>query len=129
MPKGIAQEDPLGCGIACVAYMIKQSYKETKCRYFKSCSANISGYLCRDLVNALAAAKRDYSYKHLNKRMMFRNGTIVFIKRSKRYPYGHYLVKTLHGWMDPWINLPALQPQSGFRKRLPGKPIYAVFPK
>ncbi|MBI5391734.1 hypothetical protein HZB00_01905 [Candidatus Woesearchaeota archaeon] len=65
--------------------------------------------------------------------MRFTENTIVFIRRSKDYPAGHYLAKTKTGWMDPWINfdLSSLNlnyAQSGFRKRLPEKAIYAVFP-
>ena len=57
-------------------------------------------------------------------------GTIVFIEKSKKYPAGHFLVKTAQSsWMNPWINFPLIKhPVSGFEKKLPGKPIYSIFP-
>jgi len=65
---------------------------------------------------------------------MYEDGVIVFIKRSVRYPAGHYLARMNGQWMDPWINFPNDQnikniknATSGFRKKLPGKPIYALF--
>ena len=132
MKKPIAQEDPLGCGIACVAWITGKTYKQAKDLYFKDVKrAGTVGYFCRDLVSALAMAKKQYSYRYLRKKARFNEDSIVFIKRSKRYPAGHYLVKTAEVWMDPWINFDCKKPYltaalAGFRKRLPGKPIYLV---
>ena len=134
MKKAISQEDSFGCGIACVAWITDESYKQAKKRYFKnSDSASTFGYLCKELVAALAKAKKQYGYRYVKRRLKFRNDSIVFIKRSKRYPAGHYLVRTNDGWMDPWINFnyrdaDIRKVKAGFRKRLPGKPIYVVFP-
>ena len=135
MRKSITQEDSFGCGVACVAWITNKSYKRAKKEYFKDAnSASIFGYLCRDLVAALAKAKKQYSYKYVKGRLRFRDGYIIFIKRSKRYPAGHYFVKTGKGWMDPWINFDYRNAEvnranSGFRKRLPGKPIYVISPR
>lgn len=132
MDNAVAQEDPLGCGIACVAWITGKTYKQAKDLYFEDAKrAGTLGYFCRDLVSALAMAKKQYSYRYLGKKARFNEGSIVFIKRSKRYPAGHYLVKTAEGWMDPWINFDYRKPYltaalAGFRKRLPGKPIYLV---
>lgn len=126
----VTQEEPLGCGIACVAYICKTSYKTAKKKYFKNDNRAItSGYFCRDLVKALSKAGKSYQFARVKKKSTFKNGAIVFIQRSKQYSMGHYLVKTNHGWMNPWINFPNIKPaRSGFSKKLPGKPSYVVFP-
>lgn len=134
MNKAIAQEDTYGCGLACVAFITGNNYKETKNKNFKNKkTARTFGYLCKDLVQALVRAGRQYGYKYLKRNIGLSNNTIVFIKRSKRYPAGHYLVKTTKGWMDPWINfnvkkIDIRKAKAGFRAKLPGKPIYAIFP-
>jgi hypothetical protein len=130
----VAQEDVLGCGIACVAFVTGVSYGTAKGRYFYQRKARACGYLCRDLVRALSTVGRSYDYKYLKSSSGLKDGTIVFIKRSRQYPAGHYLLKTKRGWMDPWMNFDAEIPEikkarAGFRRRLPGRPIYAVFPK
>ncbi len=128
----VAQEDPLGCAIACFAFVNQISYKKAKGSYFDGGkNAIASGYLCRDLVRALAAGGKEYDYKYIKRKMDFKEDTIVFVKRSRRYPKGHYLVKSASGWMDPYMNFNVgkmEKARAGFRIRLPGKPIYAVFP-
>ncbi len=132
--KPIKQEDPLGCGVACVAFVTGVSYKTAKSKYFKTVnSAKTTGYICKDLVKALSLSGKKYSYNYIKYKRRFQNNTIAFIKRSKRYPAGHYLAKSKFGWMDPWINFNIKDPNpklaiSGFRKRLPGRPIYVIFP-
>ncbi len=131
--KSITQKDSLGCGIACVAFILDKNYTDTK-KYFKGLGdVNKTGYLCRDLVRVLAKKDLNYDYHYLKRRITFKEGTIVFIKRSKRYPVGHYLVKAKNGWMDPWINFDSQsfdlkKAKSGFRKKLSGKAIYAITP-
>ena len=90
----VAQRDWLGCGIACTAFILGLSYNKTKQKYFQNAGdANKTGYYCRDLVAALSRAKKSYDYSYVgNKNVRCKNETIVFIKRSKRYPCGHYLV-------------------------------------
>lgn len=134
MEKAVAQRDLFGCGIACVAYITGNSYRSAKRKYFKNGGkADKVGYWCKDLVWALSLAQKEYSYKYIKARMRFSEGTVVFIKRSKHHPAGHYLVRTRNGWMDPWINFDAKSPdakraRAGFCSKLPGKPIYAIFP-
>ena len=60
---------------------------------------------------------------------MYQPNAIVYVKKSKKYPAGHYLCRLGHKWMDPWINFPDRDIQAGFRRRLPGKPVYVIFPK
>lgn len=131
--KAITQKDSMGCGIACIAFILGDDYESAK-KYFKDLGdANKNGFLCRDLVLVLAKKGYKYDYHYLKRRIKFNEGTIVFVKRSKRYPEGHYLVKTKRGWMDPWINfnphsIELKKAKSGFRKKLPGKATYIVAP-
>ena len=130
--KPVVQEDSLGCGIACVAYVCGVKYKTAKERYFRGLGdANKKGFLCKDLVLTFSRAGKVYEYKYLKTRKQLRADTIVFIKRSEKYPFGHYLAKTTKGWMDPWINfskkeLDVTSAKSGFRKRLPGRAVYGI---
>lgn len=127
----IAQKDSFGCGIACVAFVTGISYTNAKHKLFDENKATTGGYSCRDMVRALKKFGKEYDYRYV-KAGHFGNNTIVFIKRSKRYPFGHYLCRVGKGWMGLWINFGTrdMDPDhaiAGFRKRLPGRPIYAIF--
>ena len=125
----IVQESEMGCGIACVASVAGTSY-ESALRYFDQTRVDCEGFYCRDLVFAFSKLGLDFNYKYSSKKLRHRiyiNGTIVFIKRSKKYPHGHYLARFKNVWMDPWINYPNENRKAGYRKRLPGKPIYVIF--
>jgi len=131
----VTQNDPLGCGAACISFVAGINYTKTVSLLGKT-KAKYKGYYCRDLTIALSQLGFSYTYKYLKpqlKSRVYRDGVIVFIKRSKRCPVGHYLVRYEGYWMDPWINSDKdsdiAQARSGFRKRLPGKPIYALFPQ
>lgn len=133
MEKGVRQEDSMGCGIACVAFTAGKSYKGVKANLIRNRRKALKqGYLCRELVEALKRAGLTYSYHYLKHITKYKDSTIVFIKRSKKYPCGHYLVKTGKGWMDPWINLcpdsDVKNSVAGFRNRLPGKVSYIITP-
>lgn len=98
--------------------------------------AKYRGFYGRDLITALSKLGFSYTYKYLKprfKRRIYKDGVIVFIARSRSYPAGHYLARCKEFWMDPWINFckdgNIANAKSGFRKRLPGKPIYALFPR
>ncbi len=93
-------------------------------------NAKFRGFLCSEIVKALGKAGYKFHFKYTGrmKKYNFPNNTIVHIKKSKKYPVGHYLCLTQKGWMDSWINFPRLNARAGFRKRLPGKPIYAIVP-
>lgn len=132
--KSVTQKHEFGCGAACVAFISKKSYSKAIALLGKKKATN-QGYYCKDLCKALIRLNLIYSYKYLKpglKRKIYKDGTIVFIKRSKQYPSGHYLVRYNSLWMDPWINFNKdryiKQAKSGFRKKLPGKPIYGLFP-
>ena len=123
--KLITQESPMGCAIACCASLADLTYKCMR-GFFEDgeMKDQTSGFYNTDIVDALAKVgirAKGYSIKRWgNKRI--KNGTIIFIKRSKKYPAGHFLLKTKNGWMNPWINHPNIKPaKSDFQKRLPGK--------
>lgn len=128
----VAQENISGCAVACVAGYLGVSYKDAL-RYFeKPQRAHFEGFYCRDIVTALSRAGTKAEYKYLKpdlKRKIYHSGVIVVLARSSRHPGGHYLLRIDEGWMDPWFNFPDIRSaaQASIRKRLPGKPIYAIF--
>ena len=134
----IVQIHPLGCGLACVAFVLQEPYRqvyETLIEEGFSLNLYTRGLYRNNIVDILSFFGLRYRYKRLKngKEEKFTPNTIVYIEPSERYPYGHYLAYAEDNlWMDPWINLtvnPNLaQAQAGFRKRLPGKPRYSIFP-
>lgn len=134
MKKSVTQKDGLGCGIACVAHITERSYDEV-IELLGKVKAQISGFTLKELSSLLAHLGID-NYRHFvkpkTKHLIYTEGAIVFIKRSKLYPDGHYLVRHNGLWMDSWINSPVDQniqaASSGFRQRLPGIPQYAIIP-
>lgn len=131
--KTITQEELMGCGIACVAVAIDKSYKSTKKLFDNPEYASTRGYYCRELLNVLNKKFNNYNFIRVNeknKSLLKHDGVIVFIKRSKKYPAGHYLIKTEMGWMNPWINFPNISPaKSGFQTKLPGEAQWIIYQK
>ncbi len=130
--KAVVQEHPMGCGIACVACVSGVSYSAVF-KVIKREYALARGYFCRELVQALSRLGFEYDYKKVNaktRKYINKEGTIVFIAPSKKYPRGHYLVRTRKGWMNPWINFPSIVPaKADFTKKLPGKAQWVIFQK
>lgn len=131
--KPITQEDDLGCGVAVLAYLEGISYQEGL-KFFEVQKVKEKGVLCREMVQAFAQRKKKYSYHYLKpklKRKIYQEDTIVFIKRSKLYPFGHYFARKNGVWMDPWVNFRnekmIKKAKGGLRKRLPGQAIYGLF--
>lgn len=130
----ITQKDVLGCGIASVAFILNISYDEAMA-LFKYEDVCKNGVYCKQIVEALSTQGKDFCYKYIKPHLLketYKPGVIVFIRRSEKYPAGHYLVRTFDGWHDSWINFQKDQDihnaTAGTRKRLPGKPIYIIFP-
>ena len=125
-----AQEHSMGCGVACVASLLGISYKKSL-RLFNKKYASTRGYYLKELALALSKKGLDYKYSKITdvtKKSLKIPGSIVFIRRSKKYPAGHYLLKTDKGWMNPWINYPKINPaKSGFQKKLPGEPQWVLY--
>ena len=121
----ITQEAPMGCAIACTASLANLSYKKMR-KYFDKggIKEQTSGFYNRDIINALNKVKvlvKVFSIKRWGNRKI-KAGNIVFIGHSKKYPRGHYLIKTKTGYMNSWINYPTINPaKAGFQKKLPGK--------
>ena len=135
MKSAVTQEDEFGCGIACVAFLLNIGYAEAA-KQFEPEKARSLGFICRELTSVLNNNDQKYYYRYLKTRFLqriYKEGTIVFIKKSERYPAGHYLVRANGCWMDPWLNYrieaDISKAISGYRRRLPGKPIYALFKK
>lgn len=133
MKKAITQEDNLGCSIACLAFITNKKYKDIVNNLGKE-KAKTKGFYCRELVAYLKNLGYQAEFHYLNKkwlRKIYQDNTIIFIKRSKKYPFGHYLVRYQDLWMDPWVNFlkekDLKKAKAGFRKRLPGRPIYGIF--
>ncbi len=127
----VAQEDPLGCAVACIAFVLNISYKNAL-RLFQDGENRVKSspdFYCKEIVQVLNKSGLDYSYRYISTKLrhrIYKQGSIVFIRRSRRYPVGHYLYRVKSAWMDPWINIPSTDRKAGFRKRLPGNPIYAI---
>ena len=134
MRQSINQEHDFGCGVACVAFAANIPYRHASRLLGEERAAHI-GFFCKELVVSLNKLGLSYEFKYLKPRLrakIYQEGVIVFIRRSKQYPSGHYLIRHNGSWMDPWINLHATKDvsnaSSGFRKRLPGNAVYAIFP-
>jgi ABC-type bacteriocin/lantibiotic exporter with double-glycine peptidase domain len=130
--KLITQEAPLGCAIACAASLANVSYQQMG-KYFdnRKIKEKTVGFHNRDIVVALSKmgikTKVISSNKCNNRKIKI--GTIVFTKRSKKYPVGHYLLKTPKGWMNSWINYPNIKPaKAGFQRTLPNKIRWVIEP-
>lgn len=129
--KPIKQEDGLGCAVACVAFVLQIPYQQALTLFSngKRRVREEANFYCPEIVQILNKAGLKYAWKKLPKNLLekeLKNLSIVFIKRSKQRPYGHFLCKYNGLWMDPWINLPDKNIKDGFRKVLPGEPTYAV---
>lgn len=129
--KPVAQEDFLGCGLACVAFILRVPY-QTIYHYIPNGKekAGYQGFTCRELVEILQQHGRIYTVHHRKSiKQAFPKGTIVFLKRSKQYPAGHFLCLGDTGWMNSWINFPDLHVKAGFHKELPGEIQYYIEPE
>lgn len=128
----VVQGHSWGCGVACVAYVSNREYASALKVFESPEYAWKCGYMCRDLVNALSKLGKQYEHRYYRphlKRYLEIPGTIVFVGRNKKYPGGHYLVRTKNGkWMNPWSNFPRIDPaNAALQNRLPGKVQYIIF--
>ncbi len=135
MRKSITQEFEYGCGIACFAFVFQITYKEAV-DYLGYEQATSNRFWIRDLTKALNKYNKIYKSYYVKphiRKLIYKEGAIVLIRRSKHYTVGNYLIRHGEEWMDPWINLPfnnnIKQAKSGFRKWLPGSPMYALIPQ
>ncbi len=129
----VVQEHFSGCAVACVAEYLNVSYKQALDYFEKPQRVMFDGFYCRDVVAALKSAGVNAEFQYLKlwlRPKIYNPGVIVFIARNDNYLVGHYLIRVKGGWMDSWINWPDINSgaKAGLRKRLPGRPIYAIFP-
>ena len=132
--KPVVQEHPMGCAVACVASLCGISYKSALRRFKKPEHAWGRGYYCREICAALG--KENFMYAYFPKSVFAKRGvripvgTIVFIARSKKHVYGHFLLKTPRGWMNSWVNEPVMTPvKAAFERRLPGRAQWIIYEK
>jgi hypothetical protein len=135
MRNSITQEVDYGCGIACFAFALHLTYQQSV-NYLGPKQAVSTRFWVKDFAAALNKSGKSYGAKYIKpclRKKIYQEGTIVLIRRSKHYPSGHYLIRNNNQWMDPWINLPfdndISHAKSGFRKRLPGSPMYVLLPQ
>jgi hypothetical protein len=130
--KVVTQEHASGCAVACVAFVLEIPYSKAIKLFKKPSRALSSGFTCKDIVQALAKKSKVYAYASLNSKnqlLLNEAGVIVFIRRSKFYPIGHFLVRSNRTWMNPWANYPKIAPAQGaLQSRLPGQAIYVIYP-
>lgn len=130
--KLVKQKDEFGCGVACVAALLSITYQQALKLFDDGyVKAKTKGFLCKEVCLALNKLGRNYKYKYVKNRLknkIYQLGVIVFIKKSKKYPANHYLLRVENKWLDPWINLSRdkniKNAKAGLRKRLPGRAIY-----
>lgn len=130
----ITQQYEYGCGIACFAFAAGLTY-EAAAGWLGPEQSRSTRFWCKDLAAALNKYGKSYQVKYVKPAVrprIYEDGVIVLISRSKTYPVGHYLIRHQGEWMDPWINLKQdkdiTHARAGFRKRLPGRPMYALLP-
>ncbi len=128
--KTVVQEDGMGCGLACVASVSGCTYSQVLKKIPQGkIFAETKGFSPKTLCELLSILGKSYLRKHLKTNLKhYPPGSIIYLKRSKHFPFGHYMAKTELGWMDPWINLPNYPRKAGFRKRLSQTPSYLIFP-
>lgn len=129
--KTIRQEDRLGCAVACVAFVLQISYKNAL-QLFKDGEHRVvekPNFYCPEIVKILNSHGKNYAWKKIKSSEENDLGelSIVFISRSERYKYGHFLCKHRSKWMDSWINLPDKNIKAGWRVDLPGIPSYVIY--
>jgi hypothetical protein len=125
----IPQEDDLGCGAACLAVLLKISYKKVISLLNENKIDIKNGLYFKQMIDVLnKVVGKDFYFKHLkDKKLVYKNGMIVYIKRTNKFPFGHFLIRENNMWHDSWINLPSEPIVAGFRKRLPYKPSYFMY--
>lgn len=130
--KPVRQEDGLGCAVTCVAFVLGVSYQDAL-KLFEDGKTRVkskANFYCPEIVMILKDLDKEYSWKKLKsttEEEIYRDYSIVFIKRSKAYPYGYFLARYKDKWIDPWINLPDRDIRAGYRDELPSEPTYIVY--
>lgn len=135
MKKYIKQEDPMGCGIACVAYVLGIDYKSTVHLFTEESKRLDRGYTSKNITEALGRGGNKYRSVYIGreKEPEIEVGSIVYVPKCKDFPCGHYLVKIKCGYMDPFINLHEstfdhIKVKAGLRRILQNKISMKIIP-
>lgn len=104
----------MGCGVACVASILRIPYPQALKRVQKAGVKGDDyweGFSRRALQTVLKKSGRDYEFhgfgptkeaERQRRANKLSPGSIVFVHEpTGKYRYGHYLVRTPEGWMDP----------------------------
>jgi hypothetical protein len=135
------QKDLNGCGIATLANLLHMDYDKVK-KDFESKFYTIErGINIADMVRYLKTKDLDYKSKFFNQNKKYEynkaegdkyskmENSITLIAKNKKYPVGHYLLRTKTGWIDPWFDFPSIDKvRAGIRKELPSNPWYVLYP-
>ena len=134
--KLVKQEDDFGCGLACIAYLTNKKYRQiTNLNPENLQRATTNGYrgkFLADILNSLdpeSKWKTKYCGKTLNPKIP--NNSIIYIAKNDKYKFGHYIVKTEFGFMNPFSNLTEVLGDSKksvakFEKKICGVPVLTV---
>lgn len=117
----VTQEDEWGCGAACVASLLGISYAKAKQLVEKIKGQSVNARPRGLELHHLALALKKKSVKVIAdwNPIEIPNGTIVCISGDPPYDGDHYMLKTPHGWMDPWYNLDESKMEAKYRKKYP----------
>lgn len=136
----VGQEHSAGCGAACVAFVLNETYMRTLRRLRRLAlrgDEKKRGFWRKELLAALSEGGAQYrlarfrkSASEAQRKHEVPQGAIVFFKCGGKEPYKHYLVRWDEQWMDPWADPPktisrkkkhdAVPPKKGtWRPRLP----------
>ena len=88
MRESITQEFDYGCGIACFAFALDVTYKQAA-NQLGELQANSTRFWIKDFTAALNNSGKNYVAKHMKPptvKKIYKEGTIVLIRRSKQYP-------------------------------------------
>ncbi|MGD9983742.1 MAG: hypothetical protein AB7S51_06245 [Porticoccaceae bacterium] len=127
----VSQLDKWGCGVACVASALAISYAEAKRRLVEAKGGGIdeepSGLELEPILEVLKTSGKSFRKIYTGRNLPI--GTIVFLSETVgRYAgFGHYLLKTKDGWMNPWANMLEKKPRAAYQPRLPNNaPVQAA---
>jgi hypothetical protein len=133
----VAQKDEWGCGVACVASILRISYNTARKLLVQVKGEDIEhapeGLLLHHL--ALALQMRQFHVvADWDKPRRYKIGTIVLVGvEGGTVDQEHYMARAENCWMDPWINIdsPGGIRRAGYRNDLPvGKTFFvALIPK
>jgi hypothetical protein len=132
--EAVTQDHPLGCAVACVAFLTGKSYQRALKKFPRPDFAWTRGFYCPEIVTVLADSGLHYTWRKLNactRHKPIPDGSMIFVGPSDRYQYGHFLVKcSERRYMNPWKNSPVMTPaKSGFDRLPYGTVTYVIEPE